>query len=71
MSYNWNHIIHITRIVDLLINEQTQVHSGSVRYKVSLVHRPTLDVGRLLVVVGVLLVITLIVLFVFILWPFE
>jgi hypothetical protein len=61
-------MIHITRIVDLLINEQTQVHSGSVRYKDSLVHRPTLDVGRLLVVVGVLLVISL---FIFILWPFE
>ena len=61
-------MIHITRIVDLLINEQTQVHSGSVRYKDSLVHRPTLDVGRRLVVVGVLLVISL---FIFILWPFE
>ena len=64
-------MIHITRIVDLMINEQTQVHSGSGRYKDSLVHRPTLDVGRLLVVVGVLLVVTLVVLFVFILWPFE
>ena len=61
-------MIHITRIVDLLINEQTQVHSGSVRYKDSLVHRPTLDVGRRLVVVGVLLVISLVI---FILWPFE
>ena len=64
-------MIHITQIVDLMINEQTQVHSGSVRYKDSLVHRPTLDVRRLLVVVGVLLVFTLIVLLVFILWPFE
>ena len=61
-------MIHITQIVDLMINEQTQVHSGSVRYKDSLVHRPTLDVGRRLVVVGVLLVISLVV---FILWPFE
>ena len=61
-------MIHITQIVDLLINEQTQVHSGSVRYKDSLVHRPTLDVGRRLVVVGVLLVISLVI---FILWPFE
>ena len=61
-------MIHITRIVDLLINEQTQVHSGSVRYKDSLVHRPTLDVGRRLVDVGALLDISLVI---FILWTFE
>jgi hypothetical protein len=64
-------MIHITRIVDLLINGQHKFivqHSGSVRYKDSLVHRPTLDVGRRLVVVGVLLVISLVL---FILWPFE
>ena len=60
-------MIHITQIVDLLINEH-KVHSGSVNKMDSLVHRPTLDVGRLLVVVGVLLVISL---FIFILWPFE
>ena len=67
-------MIHITRIVDLLINGQHKFivqHSGSVRYKDSLVHRPTLDVGRLLVVIGVLLVVTLVVLLLFIFWPFE
>jgi len=37
----------------------------------SLVHRPTLDVRRLLVVVDVLLVISGIVLLLFTLWPFE
>ena len=68
-------MIHITQIVDLmineLINEQTQVHSGSVRYKDSIVHRPTSDVSRLLVVVDVLLTVVLILLLFFIFWPFE
>ena len=68
-------MIHITQIVDLtineLINEQTQVHSGSVRYKDSIVHRPTLDVSRLLVVVDFLLTVLLVLLLLFIVWPFE
>jgi hypothetical protein len=32
-SYNLNHMIHITRIVDLLITKQTQVQSGSIKIK--------------------------------------